>query len=393
MRGTMSVVAAVWATSATAAPIELSWQGRVLGADGDPLSGAHDLTITLHDAASGGDLLWTRTYTAVPVDDGFVSLVLTGGTPTLDSDLLLAEPAVYLQTAIGVTALGPRQALLRAPRAAVADAVRGSVTLGADSGDCVPSDPNTHGALAWISSKVQVCTATGWKALDFEPVVKTVQLVSGSRRWSDGTFARRCEEYIRPTTGYSYAGDVGDGLYRIDPDGPSTGVSAFDAWCDMSTDTGGWTLVVAYNHVGGTNPARSNAVPTSPTGSLSGALPGNLGFTTSTFADVRFYCHTSAHARVIHFKTQNAQVKQQMVTGSWAVSASSWNSGYTALAGHSANLPGATSSVHGSGDVMGDFPFYVSSTYHWAINGSGRWECDDYPNGSQHTTRHQIWVR
>ena len=34
---------------------------------------------------------------------------------------------------------------------------------------------------------------------------------------------------------------TGDGLYTIDPDGPNTGVASLDAWCDMTSDGGGWT--------------------------------------------------------------------------------------------------------------------------------------------------------
>lgn len=68
-----------------------------------------------------------------------------------------------------------------------------------------------------------------------------IVLVDGSRRWSDGTFAINANEYINPPTGYSYVGDIGDGLYAIDPDQLG---SEFDVYADMTNDGGGWMRVI-----------------------------------------------------------------------------------------------------------------------------------------------------
>ncbi len=36
-----------------------------------------------------------------------------------------------------------------------------------------------------------------------------------------------------------------DGIYTIDPDGPDGATAAYDAWCDMTEDGGGWTLLLS----------------------------------------------------------------------------------------------------------------------------------------------------
>jgi hypothetical protein len=56
------------------------------------------------------------------------------------------------------------------------------------------------------------------------------------RAWADGTFADSCKSYRFPT-GKSYSGDVGDGVYRIQFAG-----EVHDVYCDMTTDSGGWTM-------------------------------------------------------------------------------------------------------------------------------------------------------
>jgi len=62
-------------------------------------------------------------------------------------------------------------------------------------------------------------------------------------RWSDGTYAATCQGYHAP--GASYEQALTDGVYTIDPDGTG-GQAPFAAYCDMTADDGGWTLLITY---------------------------------------------------------------------------------------------------------------------------------------------------
>lgn len=65
----------------------------------------------------------------------------------------------------------------------------------------------------------------------------------------DATY-RSCQDILRANPAAT------SGKYTIDPDGVSNGYAAFDTYCDMTTDGGGWTLVWS-NTRGGTNKANT----------------------------------------------------------------------------------------------------------------------------------------
>lgn len=65
---------------------------------------------------------------------------------------------------------------------------------------------------------------------------------AAGRKWSDGTYAVSCSGYLNAPSGKTYAGSTGNGTYWIDADGVGGG-AAFKAYCDMTTDGGGWTFL------------------------------------------------------------------------------------------------------------------------------------------------------
>lgn len=66
----------------------------------------------------------------------------------------------------------------------------------------------------------------------------------GYRTWADSTVATSCLAYLSPSSeAYTYTGDTGSGVYRVDPDGTGP-LAPTDVFCDMTSDGGGWTLAL-----------------------------------------------------------------------------------------------------------------------------------------------------
>ena len=108
--------------------------------------------------------------------------------------------------------------------------------------DCIPIEPAQVLNQALLSVSGQDAQLIAYDGEWFDSSLPTLEAVQNGFRFFGPYQAKNCLEYRQSS---AYTGQ-GSGSYWIDPDGPTpNGSQPFLAYCDMTTDGGGWTQLIA----------------------------------------------------------------------------------------------------------------------------------------------------
>ena len=155
LQAILTSVLVFFCVQAWAVPQMVNFQGRLTDSYGAPLDGAVDVTFSIYDASTGGNLLWQESHAGLTVDNGLFHTLLGSLTP-LDTSTVFTGADRWLEVQVGTDdPMQPRQQIT-----SVAYSMRAGEADSALSADDVPGKDITPSSVT-INGVGQVIDSAG----------------------------------------------------------------------------------------------------------------------------------------------------------------------------------------------------------------------------------------
>ncbi len=104
MRTVLALLVFALGSTAQAGDVTVTHQGRVLNTLGTPISGEHDVTLTLYSDSSRTSVVWTDVFDDTVLTDGYYALVLGNDPANRLTSAMLAGVDAHVAVAVGAGA-------------------------------------------------------------------------------------------------------------------------------------------------------------------------------------------------------------------------------------------------------------------------------------------------
>jgi hypothetical protein len=193
---------AAWPMTAGATPVALTHAVRLVDGLGNPVSGAHDVRVTLYADSAGTTSLWTKSF-PVDVADGYATVTLDTGDGSVALDAQWFAAGAWLGTKLDtLPEMTPRTPITEVPAAAVA----GAVPVFPTTTPATCSD----GSVGWSRSATTllVCDQGTWRGTGGGGGASAIELVSANPAIGRMVYADRLVDGFTDLSGINAGASV-----------------------------------------------------------------------------------------------------------------------------------------------------------------------------------------